>query len=91
MEKEALNRIKALVRENLQRYEMYQDLLKVGPENMKVEVDEHDKTKLNISFDAPARDIDIDIKYAFSAETMWRLRLKCIGGCRLPRGMQKES
>lgn len=91
MEKEALNKVKALVIEKLKQHEMYLQCLKVGPENMSVSVDEHDKTKLNISFDAPIHDIDIDVKYAFSAETMWRLRLMCMGGCRLPRGMQKGN
>ena len=83
--------VKALVLEKLKQHEMYSQFVNAGPENMSVSVDEHDKTKLNITFDAPIHDIDIDVKYAFSAELMWQVRLMGIGGCRLPRGMQKGS
>lgn len=83
--------VKALVLEKLKQHEMYRQFLNAGPENMSVSVDEHDKTKLNITFDAPIHDIDIDVKYAFSAELMWQVRLMGIGGCRLPRGMQKGN
>jgi hypothetical protein len=59
--------------------------------NLDFKVDEDDKKKLNVSFDAPARDMSFEIKLAFSAENFWGMRLFCIGGCRFPRGMQRES
>lgn len=93
MGKEGLSKVKDLVIKRLKDDGTYDELVNLDCANMNLEyeVDEHDKTKLNVSFDAPTREMSLEIKVAFYAENFWAMRLFCIGGCRLPRGMQKES
>ena len=93
MGKEGLSKVKDLVIKRLKDDGTYDELVNLDRANMNLEceVDEHDKTKLNVSFDAPIREVSFEVKVAFYAESFWAMRLFCIGGCRLPRGMQKES
>lgn len=93
MEKQGVSKIKDLVIKRLKDDGTYDELVNLdrASMNLDLEVDEHDKKKLNVSFDAPVRDMSFEIKLAFKAENFWGMRLFCIGGCRLPRGMQKGS
>lgn len=93
MEKEAVSKIKNLVIKRLKDDGTYDELVNLDSAkmNLDLEVDEHDKKKLNVSFDAPVRYMSFEIKLAFSAENFWAMKLICMGGCRLPRGMQKGA
>jgi hypothetical protein len=93
MEKQGVSKIKDLVIKRLKDDGTYDELVNLdrASMNLDLEVDEHDQQKLNVSFDAPVRDMSFEIKLAFSAENFWGMRLIMIGGCRLPRGMQKGS
>jgi hypothetical protein len=93
MDKEVVSKIKNIVIKRLKDDGTYDELVNLDSAkmNLDLEVDEHDKQKLNVSFDQPVRDMSFEIKIAFTAESFWGMRLMMIGGCRQPRGMQKES
>ncbi|MCP1601450.1 hypothetical protein J2S82_003407 [Aeromonas caviae] len=90
MEKEGLEKVKNMVIKRLKDDGTYDELVNLDSAKMliDVEVDEHDKTKLNVSYSPPVREMSFEIKLAFKAKSFWEMRLMCIGGCRFPRGMQ---